>query len=168
LVIIRRYKLDEFSQLWNVFKGDMSLVGPRPQVQQDVDLYTEKERHLLDALPGITDLASIVFSDEGDILSGSDDQDLKYNQVIRPWKSRLGLLYIQKRSLLLDLYIIWLTVVTILSRSRALKGIQRILLHLDASDKLLNVAQRKETLLPYPPPGSEKIVENRESFADNR
>ena len=161
--IIRRYKLDEFSQLWNVLKGDMSLVGPRPQVQQDVDLYTEKERHLLDVLPGITDLASIVFSDEGDILSGSNDPDLKYNQVIRPWKSRLGLLYVEKHSFLLDLCIIGLTVVAIISRPRALMGVQRILRKLGADDQLIKVAQRKELLQSYPPPGADKIVVSRES-----
>ena len=161
--IIRRYKLDEFSQLWNVNKGDMSLVGPRPQVKRDVDLYTEKERHLIDALPGITDLASIVFSDEGDILSGSNDPDLKYNQVIRPWKSRLGLLYIEKHSFLLDLCIIGLTVVAIISRPRALMGVQRILSKLGADDQLIRVAQRKELLQPYPPPGTDKIVVSRES-----
>ena len=66
--IIRRYKLDEFPQLWNVLKGDMSLVGPRPNVEREVTLYTEEERHLLDVRPGITDLASIVFSDEGKII----------------------------------------------------------------------------------------------------
>ena len=76
--LIRRYKLDEFSQLWNVLIGQMSLVGPRPQVKQDVDLYTKEERHLLDARPGITDLSSIVFSDEGDILIRHRD-----------WKRRL-------------------------------------------------------------------------------
>ena len=77
--IIRRYKLDEFSQLWNVLKGDMSLVGPRPNVQRDVALYTAEERHLIDIRPGITDISSIVFSDEGAILAGSNDPDLKYS-----------------------------------------------------------------------------------------
>lgn len=75
--LIRRYKFDEFSQLWNVLRGDMSLVGPRPNVLQEVALYTEEEPHLLDARPGVTDLASIVFSDEGDILADSEDPDLK-------------------------------------------------------------------------------------------
>ena len=100
---IRAYKLDELVQLWNVLKGDMSLVGPRPQVRRDADLYTDVERGLLTARPGITDLASIVFSDEGDILKDEADPDLAYNQLIRPWKSRLGLLYVNHQSVRLDL-----------------------------------------------------------------
>ncbi|MEO8577078.1 MAG: sugar transferase, partial [Gemmatimonadales bacterium] len=91
---IRRFKLDEIPQLWNVLRGSMSLVGPRPNVERETVLYTPDEKRLLSVRPGITDLASIVFADEGEILQGSDDPDLKYNQVIRPWKSRLGLLYI--------------------------------------------------------------------------
>lgn len=156
--LIRRYKLDEFTQLWNVLMGQMSLVGPRPQVQRDVDLYTEEERHLLDARPGITDLSSIVFSDEGDILAGSEDPDLRYNQIIRPWKSRLGLLYIQKRTFLLDIYIILLTVIAIVSKSLALRGVRAILQKWDADARLIKAAQRDEPLYPYPPPGSEEIV----------
>ena len=92
---VRKYKLDELTQLWNVFLGDMSLVGPRPNVQRDVDLYTDIEKKLLTVKPGITDFSSIVFSDEGDILKEKDDPDLAYNQLIRPWKSRLGLIYIK-------------------------------------------------------------------------
>ena len=65
---IRRYKLDELSQLWNVLRGDMSLFGPRPNVKRETDLYTAVEKQLLEAKPGITDFASIVFSDEGNIL----------------------------------------------------------------------------------------------------
>ncbi|MCK5509604.1 MAG: sugar transferase [Desulfobacterales bacterium] len=153
--LIRRYKLDEFSQLWNVLMGQMSLVGPRPQVKQDVDLYTKEERHLLDACPGITALASIVFSDEGDILAGSKDPDLRYNQVIRPWKSRLGLLYINKRTFLLDIYIILLTIAAILSRPLALRGVQGILQSWNADERLIKIARRDESLYSYPPPGTD-------------
>lgn len=154
--LIRRYKLDEFSQLWNVLIGQMSLVGPRPQVEQDVNLYTNEERHLLDARPGITDLASIVFSDEGDILEGSEDPDLRYNQVIRPWKSRLGLLYINKRTFLVDIYIILLTIAAILSRPLSLKGVQGILKSWNVDEKLIKIARRNEPLYSYPPPGLEE------------
>ena len=100
--IIRRYKLDELVQLWNVLKGDMSLVGPRPNVKAEVDLYTDVEKELLSVKPGITDLSSIVFSDEGKILENKEDPDLTYNQLIRPWKSRFGLIYIKHQSILLD------------------------------------------------------------------
>ena len=79
---IRKYKLDELTQLWNVFIGDMSLVGPRPNVQRDVDLYTKDEKNLLNVRPGITDFSSIVFSDEGGILKDREDPDLSYNQLI--------------------------------------------------------------------------------------
>ena len=83
---IRKYKIDELSQLFNVFLGSMSLVGPRPNVKRDTDLYTSLEKDLFLAKPGITDFSSIVFADEGDILEGHLDPDLAYNQLIRPWK----------------------------------------------------------------------------------
>ena len=100
--IIRKYKIDEIPQLIHVILGDMSLVGPRPNVMSDVRIYTDKEKKLLDIRPGITDFSSIVFSDEGDILQDASDPDLRYNQIIRPWKSRLGILYIEKNSFFLD------------------------------------------------------------------
>ncbi len=155
---IRRFKLDEFMQLWNVLKGDMSLVGPRPQVELDASLYTAVEKRMLTVRPGITDLASIVFSDEGDILAGSDDPDLKYNQVIRPWKSRLALLYIDHQSLWLDLRIILLTLQAILSRESALLKVVEILNTWKTDELLVRMAGRREQLLPYPPPGSDSIV----------
>jgi lipopolysaccharide/colanic/teichoic acid biosynthesis glycosyltransferase len=119
---IRRYKLDEVTQLWNVLIGDMSLVGPRPNVERETRLYTEVEQKLLSVKPGITDYASIVFSDEGDILQDHADPDLAYNQLIRPWKSRLGLFYIERRTLVLDIRLIFLTVVAILSRPQSAAG----------------------------------------------
>ena len=94
--ILRRAKLDELPQLWNVLTGEMSLVGPRPQVEPEAALYTAEERRMLEVRPGITDLASIVFADEGEILAGAADPDLLYNQIIRPWKSRLALLYLER------------------------------------------------------------------------
>lgn len=161
--LIRKFKMDELTQLWNVLKGNMSLVGPRPNVEREVALYTDEERHLLDVRPGITDFSSIVFSDEGEILAGSDDPDLKYNQVIRPWKSRLALLYVKKRNFLIDLALILLTVVAIFSRPLALQGLQKVLKRLGADDRLLAVARREGPLRSYPPPGSDGIVECREA-----
>ncbi len=155
---IRRFKFDEIPQLWNVLKGDMSLVGPRPQVEADAALYTEVEKKMLNARPGITDLASIVFSDEGDILKGSDNPDLRYNQVIRPWKSRLALLYVEKRSVWIDLKIVVLTIVAITSRSAALRGVHGILRCWGAESEVLLVARREEPLKAYPPPGALEIV----------
>jgi len=156
--IVRRCKLDEFTQLWNVLLGDMSLVGPRPQVEKDASMYTDLEKRMLSVHPGITDLSSIVFADEGDILAGSPDPDLLYNQVIRPWKSRMALLYIERRTLFLDLRIIALTAIGFVSRRRALDGVQRILRQWGADDLVIRMAGRREPLLPYPPPGATEIV----------
>jgi lipopolysaccharide/colanic/teichoic acid biosynthesis glycosyltransferase len=158
---IRRYKLDEFMQLWNVFKGDMSLVGPRPNVKREVDLYTEAEKHMLDVKPGITDFASIVFSDEAEILKGSMDPDLDYNKLIRPWKSRLGLLYVEKNNIILDFQLIFLTIIAIVDRKLALRGVVKLLELISAPEKVIEVSARKEELLPYPPPGSDIIVTAR-------
>jgi lipopolysaccharide/colanic/teichoic acid biosynthesis glycosyltransferase len=108
--LIRRFKLDELPQFLNVLVGDMSVVGPRPQVQWAVDLYTEEQKKLLDVRPGITDNASIRFRNEGEILKGAADPDKAYLELIAPEKIRLGLEYVRNQSLLLDLHIIFLTV----------------------------------------------------------
>lgn len=163
---IRRYKLDELSQLWNVLIGDMSLVGPRPNVYRETDLYTSIEKKLLTVKPGITDFSSIVFSDEGDILKDQSDPDIAYNQLIRPWKSRLGIFYIENRNILIDIRLIYLTVIAVLSRERALHTISVMLNELNADPSLVKVAQRKEMLIPTPPPGANKIVTNREGRVD--
>jgi lipopolysaccharide/colanic/teichoic acid biosynthesis glycosyltransferase len=150
---IRRYKIDELTQLWNVLRGDMSLVGPRPQVQSGVDLYTSRERELLNVRPGITDFASIVFSDEGAILAGHPDPDAGYDQLIRPGKSLLGLFYVENRSMRVDAMLVLLTLITIVSRRRALQGVQVLLKSLNASTDLVRLASRNDPLLPMKPPG---------------
>ena len=159
---IRRYKLDELTQLWNVLKGDMSLVGPRPNVKRETDLYTQAEKTLLSVKPGITDFASIVFSDEGDILKDQSDPDVAYNQLIRPGKGYLGLFYIERRSLFVDLRICWLTALAIVSRERALDGVQVLLRSLGASPELLEIAARRTPLVPSPPPGADRVVTTRD------
>ena len=158
---IRKFKLDEFTQLWDVLKGDMSLVGPRPNVKRETDLYTDVEKGLLDVKPGITDFSSIVFSDENDILKDSKDPDIDYNQLIRPWKSRLGLLYVEHRSFLLDCVLVLLTVVALFSREKALWGVNRLLKWLDAPADVIRVAKREELLVPVPPPGLDSVVTSR-------
>jgi len=157
--LLRFAKLDELPQLWNVLLGDMSLAGPRPQVEPDAALYTSEEHRLFAVRPGITDLASIVFADEGEILAGAAHPDLTYNQIIRPWKSRLGLLYIERKTLAGDLQILGLTLLGAISRQRALAGVARILDSWNADPLLCRMALRKETLLPWPPPGAERIAE---------
>ena len=159
--LIRKFKLDEISQLWNVLLGDMSLVGPRPNVKTETDMYTEEEGLLLSVKPGITDFSSIVFSDEGDILANKIDPDLSYNQLIRPWKSRLGIIYIKNQSLRLDIELIFCTVLAIVSKKDALKSINKKLLRLNAEDNVTRVAKREDELTPFPPPGSNKVVEKR-------
>ena len=119
--IIRKFKIDEIFQLINVLIGQMSVVGPRPNVERDVSIYTEVEKEILSITPGITDFSSIVFSDEGDILKDSKDPDLDYNKLIRPWKSRLGLFYINNSNLLLDIKLILLTILNSINRKRTLK-----------------------------------------------
>ena len=150
---IRRWKLDELAQLWNVLKGDMSLVGPRPQVTSEVATYTPEERRLLAAKPGITDFSSIVFADEAEILFGAADADLAYRQLIRPWKSRLGLFYVDNLSVGLDLQLIALTLVRIVAPDRALAGVSQILRKLGAPEELIDVARRTMPLVPHAVPG---------------
>jgi lipopolysaccharide/colanic/teichoic acid biosynthesis glycosyltransferase len=106
---LRKYKLDELPQLINVLKGEMSFVGPRPQVPWAVELYNEKEKLLLTVRPGITDYASIKFRNEADILKGSSDPDKDYLEKIAPEKIKLGLYYVQNRSFWLDIKIIFAT-----------------------------------------------------------
>ena len=158
---IRRYKLDELPQLWNVLKGDMSLVGPRPNVKRETDLYTPLERGLLHARPGVTDFASIVFADEGDILAPHADADLAYNQLIRPWKSRLGLFYVRHASVGVDVRLCFYTAWCILDRAAVLRRVSRWLERLGADADLVRASQRQVPLSPTPPPGAAEIVQSR-------
>ena len=163
---IRKYKLDELSQLWNVLIGDMSLVGPRPNVKRETDLYTIEEKKLLTVRPGITDFSSIVFSDEGDILKDQSDPDIAYNQLIRPGKSMLGIFYIEKRTFLIDIELIYLTAIAIISKEKALNSLVLILKKLGANELMITIASRKQNLYPMPPPGANNIVTNREGKVD--
>ena len=113
---MRRFKLDEFPQLINVLRGEMSLVGPRPQVKQDVDKYTVEEQAILSVRPGITDWASIRFANEGEILKGEPDPDEAYIRLIRPEKLRLGLEYVRRQSPATDIKILWMTFKRLLGR----------------------------------------------------
>lgn len=160
---IRQYKLDELTQLWNVLVGDMSLVGPRPNVKRETDLYTSQEQKLLLVKPGITDFASIVFSDEGEILADKIDPDLTYNQLIRPGKSSLGLFYISVNKITVDILLIFITVVAIISRDTALRLNTKLLQSLGAPSTTIELAARESPLVPTPPPGSNIIVNSRSS-----
>jgi lipopolysaccharide/colanic/teichoic acid biosynthesis glycosyltransferase len=111
---LRKYKLDELPELINVLWGDMSFVGPRPEVPQEVELYSEEERALLTVLPGITDYASIKFNNEGEILAGSDDPHQAYREMIRPRKIELGLEYVRNHSFWVDLKLLGMTLVVLM------------------------------------------------------
>jgi lipopolysaccharide/colanic/teichoic acid biosynthesis glycosyltransferase len=110
---VRKFKLDELPQLINVLRGEMSIVGPRPEVQMYVDMFKEEEKAILSVRPGITDWASIWNPDEGAILAGSPDPEKTYMEKIRPEKIRLQLKYVRERSLWSDLEIIVQTLITI-------------------------------------------------------
>ncbi|MEJ6737056.1 MAG: sugar transferase [Flavobacteriales bacterium] len=110
---IRRYKMDELSQLINVFLGDMSLVGPRPEVRKYVNLYTTEQLKVLTVKPGITDNASIAYFDENELLGKSSDPEETYVREIMPSKLALNLLYVNDHSLFSDVKIILRTIKTI-------------------------------------------------------
>jgi hypothetical protein len=107
-----------------------------------VSTYTLEERHLLAVRPGITDFASIVFSDEGDILRDSSDPDADYERLIRPWKSQLGLLYTRNASLSLNARLLWLTAMAIVDKRRALDNLEHLLARYDCPERLRQVAER--------------------------
>ena len=108
---LRKYKLDELPQLINVFKGDMSLVGPRPEVPRYVKLYNEEQKKVLKVKPGITDLASIRYRDENELLGKAENPDEFYINTIMPDKLALNLEYINKNNVFIDIYIILKTII---------------------------------------------------------
>ena len=106
---IRKYKIDELPQLLNVLKGDMSIVGPRPEVRKYVDLYTDEQRLVLSIKPGITDYASIEYIDENEILGKSSDPEKTYIEDIMPEKIKYNMKYINNKTLFEYFKIIFLT-----------------------------------------------------------
>ena len=159
---IRAYKLDELSQMFNVLFGSMSLVGPRPNVKKETDLYSLAEKKILSVKPGITDLSSIVFADEGYILADQADPDIAYNQLIRPYKSELAILYVENRNFILDLKILLLTALTFVSREKSLSAVSRIVSKLASDKNLPEICLRKKPLVPKAPPGIDHIIESRD------
>lgn len=120
--VLRKTKLDEVPQLINVLRGEMSIVGPRPEVPQYVALFTEEEKTILSVRPGMTDWASIWDVDEGALLAGSANPEQVYLQRIRPEKTRLQMEYARRRSMLVDLQIIAQTAAVLLRRRRPSAG----------------------------------------------
>ena len=111
---VRKYKLDEFPQFINVLKGDMSVVGPRPEVMEYVCHYTDAQRKVLDYKPGITDLASISYFEENKILANSKDPERTYLEVIMQEKIRINLEYQLSASVWSDLGVVWKTAMRII------------------------------------------------------
>ena len=165
--IIRRIKLDELTQIFNVFRGEMSFVGPRPNVERETNLYSNKERKLLEVKPGITDFASIVFSDESEILKNHKNPDIAYNQLIRPRKNYLALTYIKNKSITLDLKIIFLTFFSFFNKRKTLNLIVRILRNYNTNQEIIEMARRNNKLTPMAPPGLKDIVYSREKDNQN-
>lgn len=111
---LRKYKLDELPQLFNVLTGDMSLVGPRPEVEFYVRMFKPNEEQILSVRPGMTDWASLWNSDEGAVLAGAEDPEKMYMELIRPEKLRLQLKYVRERSFWVDLSILVQTALKVL------------------------------------------------------
>ena len=110
---VRKYKLDELAQLINVLIGNMSLVGPRPEVRKYVDLYTQEQLTVLSVKPGVTDIASIKYSNENELLEKADDPESYYREVIMQDKLSLNIEYIKKRSFIYDIKLIFKTLMKI-------------------------------------------------------
>ena len=113
---IRKYKLDEFPQLINVFLGDMSLVGPRPEVRKYVDMYTDEQMHVLDVRPGITDMASIYYRNENELLEKANNPEKYYREVIMQDKLRINLEYVRNHSVIGELRMILKTLFVVIAK----------------------------------------------------
>lgn len=133
---LRKTKIDELPQLINVLKGDMSFVGPRPELQYYVDMYTEREKRILDLKPGITDWASITNFDQFEVFTKAKDPDVAYLKYIRPLKLELQLYYRENNSFFSDIKILIWTVYKVISRSEKLpKDIEPILTAFNTTNK---------------------------------
>jgi lipopolysaccharide/colanic/teichoic acid biosynthesis glycosyltransferase len=112
---LRKFKIDELPQFFNVLFGDMSIVGPRPEVKKFVDMYTQEQRKVLSVRPGITDYASILYKDENDVLASYPNPEKAYIEIVMPHKLDINLDYIANQSLWMDLKIIALTAKGVIS-----------------------------------------------------
>lgn len=117
-LFLRKYKIDEFPQFFNILKGEMSIVGPRPEVRKYVDLYTPEQMKVLSVRPGLTDYASIRYVNENALLAASEDPEQTYIHEIMPDKLALNLKYVEEQSLWVDLKIILKTFSAIVHRSK--------------------------------------------------
>jgi len=160
-----RFQLYGIVQLWNVLKGDMSLVGPKPKKRHETDRYTAEEKRLLTVRPGMTNMASVVFADQDSLLNRAKDRDLAYNQIIRPWSNRLGLIYIDNRSFSVDFKLVWVTIAGIFVRYESLDAIGDMLVGFrdngikGIDEELIAIARRDREPFAVPPPGATQVVQ---------
>lgn len=145
--IVRRLKIDEIPQVWNILNGTMSIVGPRPNVPREVAKYTDREQQLLSVVPGLTDLSSVALSDLANLVADLGDANEAYEEHIRPAKAALSLYHIDQRSLTFDAAIIGLTAIAVVSPPKATSMLKRwmqrrnaepVLDHLDRLEGLRN------------------------------
>jgi lipopolysaccharide/colanic/teichoic acid biosynthesis glycosyltransferase len=113
--VLRKYKIDELPQLLNIFLGDMSVVGPRPEVPKYVAMYSTEQRQVLSVRPGLTDYASLEYFKENELLAAADNPEKTYIDEVMPAKLALNMKYIHDMSILVDIQIIWRTVKAIFS-----------------------------------------------------
>lgn len=113
--ILRKYKIDELPQLLNIFLGDMSVVGPRPEVPKYVAMYSAEQRQVLSVRPGLTDYASLEYFKENELLAAADNPEKTYIDEVMPAKLALNMKYIHDMSILVDIQIIWRTIKAIFS-----------------------------------------------------
>jgi len=119
--LLRKYKIDELPQLINVLKGEISFVGPRPEVPTEIETYNKEEKRILLVKPGITDWASLTYHNEGEILKGSPDPHKTYRGKIRPGKLKLACKYVDEKSFSTDIKIIFKTFATLI-KTRSQRG----------------------------------------------
>jgi len=112
---LRKLKLDELPQLWNVLVGDMSIVGPRPEVAKYVNMYNDRQRKVLDVRPGLTDPASLEYFEENKIIASFDHPEEAYIQIVMPRKLELNLEYLERRNFFTDLFIMVRTLMRVVT-----------------------------------------------------
>lgn len=140
--IIRRYKIDEFPQFFNVMIGDMSVVGPRPEIPQNGNLFNEAEREMFSVKPGLTGISSIFFFRQSDVLSRFSNPQEAYHRIIRPSKAHFSLFYVFRHNLTMDVELIVLTFVAIFNHALAIRILRARLIAWGAPEQLLDVFDR--------------------------
>jgi lipopolysaccharide/colanic/teichoic acid biosynthesis glycosyltransferase len=149
---IRRTKIDELPQIINILKKDINLMGPRPQLPSEVASFTPKEKEILRIKPGIMDISSIVFADLDKLLASYQDPYLAYAHLVRPWKSRLAILYTRNKSFYLDGLIFLFTFANFIARKWTLRQLAKRVTKLPYCEIPYEIISRTQTLYEVPLP----------------